>query len=84
MTGRVLSVYSSHFQSSLGSLGIDLGIMPKFEANDFKGQNATAFHRVLSVLLRGVQEAHSLGGLITDVLGPDGLQQTQHSRYPFV
>jgi hypothetical protein len=51
-----------------------LGIMPKFEANDSKGQNATAFHHVLSVLLRGVQEAHSLGGLITDVLGPDGLQ----------
>jgi hypothetical protein len=52
-----------------------LGIMPKFEANDSKGQNATVFHHVFSsVLLRGVQEAHSLGGLITDVLGPDGLQ----------
>jgi hypothetical protein len=25
--------------------------MPKFKANDSKGQNATAFHRVLSVLL---------------------------------
>jgi hypothetical protein len=48
--------------------------MPKFKANDSKGQNATSFHRVLSVLLRGVREAHSLGGLITDVLGPDGLQ----------
>jgi hypothetical protein len=51
-----------------------LGIMPKFEANDSKGQNATAFHCVLSVLLQGVRETHSLGGLITDVLGPDGLQ----------
>jgi hypothetical protein len=48
--------------------------MPKLEANDSKGQNATAFHHVLSVLLRGVREAHSLGGLIADVLGPDGLQ----------
>jgi hypothetical protein len=48
--------------------------MPKFEANDSKGQNATAFYHVLSVLLRGVREAHSLGGLITDVVGPDGLQ----------
>jgi hypothetical protein len=28
-----------------------LGIMPKFEANDSEGQNATAFHHVLSVLL---------------------------------
>jgi hypothetical protein len=57
MTARVLSVYSSHFQSSFGSLGTDhghgtpLGIMPKFKANDSKGQNATAFHHVLSVLL---------------------------------
>jgi hypothetical protein len=56
--------------------------MPKFEANDFKGQNATAFHRVLSVLLRGVREAHSLGGLITDVLGPDGLQRTLTFKVP--
>jgi hypothetical protein len=59
-----------------------LGIMPKFEANDSKGQNATAFHCVLSVLLWGVQEAHSLGGLITDVLGPDGLQQTLTFKVP--
>jgi hypothetical protein len=51
-----------------------LGIMVKFKANDSKGQNATAFHHVLSVLLRGVRETHSLGGLITDVLGPNGLQ----------
>jgi hypothetical protein len=50
------------------------GIMPKFNANNSKGHNATAFHHVLSVLLQGVPEAHSLGGLITDGLGPDGLQ----------
>jgi hypothetical protein len=56
--------------------------MPKFEANDSKGQNATAFHHVLSVLLQGVREAHSLGGLITDVLGPDGLQQTLTFKVP--
>jgi hypothetical protein len=31
-----------------------LGIMSKFEANDSKRQNATAFHCVLSVLLWGV------------------------------
>jgi hypothetical protein len=54
---RVLSVYSSHFQSSLGSLGTyhghgaPLGTLPKFETNGSKGQNATAFHHVLSVLL---------------------------------
>jgi hypothetical protein len=59
-----------------------LGIMPKFKANDSKGQNATAFHHVLSVLLRGVREAHSLGGLITDLLGPDGLQQTLTFKVP--
>jgi hypothetical protein len=59
-----------------------LGIMPKFEANHSKGQNATAFHRVLSVLLRGVWEVHSLGGLITDVLGPDGLQWTLTFKVP--
>jgi hypothetical protein len=29
-----------------------------------------------------VQEAHSLGGLITDVLGPDGLQQTPTFKVP--
>jgi hypothetical protein len=57
--------------------------MPKFKANDSKGQNVTAFHCVLSVvLLRGVREAHSLGGLITDVLGPDGLQQTITFKVP--
>jgi hypothetical protein len=85
---QVLSVYSSHFQSSLGSLGTDHGhapppgIMPKFKANDSKGQNTTAFHHVLSVLLGGVREAHSLGGLITDVLGPDGLQRTLTFKIP--
>jgi hypothetical protein len=56
--------------------------MPKFEANDSKGQNATAFYHVLSVLLRGVREAHSLGGLITDVVGPDGLQWTLTFKLP--
>ncbi len=56
--------------------------MPKFEANDSKGQNATAFHHVLSVLLQGVWEAHSLGGLITDVLGPDDLQWTITFKVP--
>jgi hypothetical protein len=59
-----------------------LGIMPKFEANDSKGQNTTAFHHVLSVLLWGVRAAHSLGGLITDVLGPDGLQRTLTFKVP--
>jgi hypothetical protein len=43
--------------------------MPKFEAIDSKGQNATAFHRVLSVLLWGVRELGnhsmtSMGALI--------------------
>jgi len=51
-----------------------LGIMPKFESNDSKGQNAITFHRVLRVLLKGVREAHLLGGLITNVLCPNGLQ----------
>jgi hypothetical protein len=59
-----------------------LGIMPKFKANDSKGQNTTAFHHVLSVLLGGVREAHSLGGLITDVLGPDGLQRSLTFKVP--
>jgi hypothetical protein len=31
-----------------------LGIMAKYEANYSKGQNTTAFHHVLSVLLQGV------------------------------
>jgi hypothetical protein len=40
------------------------------------------FHHVLSVLLWGVQEAHSLGGLITDVLGQDGLQRAITFKVP--
>jgi hypothetical protein len=45
-----LSIIPQKFRNSSRSWH-PLVIMPKFEANDSKGQNATAFHCVLSVLL---------------------------------
>jgi hypothetical protein len=87
MTGRVSSVSSSHFQSSLGSLwtdhghGTPLGSCLNLRQMIPKDRTPLLF-TVLSVLLWGVREAHSLGGLITDVLGPDGLQRTLTFKVP--
>jgi hypothetical protein len=87
MTTRVSSVYFWLFQSSLGSLRTDHGhdapLGSCLNSRQMIPKDRKPLCSTMSFLSPwGVREAHSLGGLITDILGPDSLQQTITFKEP--